>query len=409
MSDTDAAAVNDGKTEFGLDFKRRQGMMSEIATSFFEIKKMKTRRVTMESCLIKFKPALRRAAILAALAMVLLPGMAVADAVSDFYKGKIVNVIISTGPGASYDFYGRTVARHMPSHMPGNPAFTAQNMPGASGFRAGNHLYTVAPKDGTVIGSFNSAIAFYQAMNQPGIQFKAENFSWIGSIPQDTAVVAVWHTTGVKSIEDAKKIEVIMGATGASGTMAGYPALLNSILGTKFKIVTGYDGGSSVNLAMERGEVTGRGNTTWGGYKAVTPDWVKENKIIPIVQIGMVKDPDLPHVPLLTDLARNDEERRIFEFVGSTVALGQPFAAPPGIPADRLAALRDAFEKTLRDPAFRNDAAKLAAQVELNPITGAEVTAIVKRTTETPPALVEKTRLAMEVKGGKSPSGGGGD
>lgn len=355
-----------------------------------------------------FHIGLRRAAMFAPLVVAMIPVPAVADAVSDFYKGKIVNLIISTGAGASYDFYGRTVVRHMSNHMTGNPAFTAQNMPGASGFRAGNHLYNVAPKDGTVIGSFNSAIAFYQAMNQPGIQFKAENFSWIGSIPQDTAVVAVWHTTGVKSVEDAKKTEVIMGATGASGTMAGYPALLNSVLGTKFKIVTGYDGGNSVNLAMERGEVTGRGNTTWASYKSVNAEWVREGKIVPIVQIGMVRDPNLPQVPLLTDLARNDEERRIFEFVGSTVALGQPFAAPPGIPADRLAALRDAFEKTLRDPAFRKDAEKLAAQVELNPIPGDEVTKIVKRTTETPAALVEKTRLAMEVKGGKPPSGGGG-
>jgi tripartite-type tricarboxylate transporter receptor subunit TctC len=353
------------------------------------------------------KAALLGASMLSPIVAVAMPRSAAADAVTDFYKGKVIQLIIATGAGASYDFYGRTVARHMTNHMPGNPTFAAQNMPGASGFRAGNHLYAVAPKDGTVIGSFNSAIAFYQAMNQPGIQFKAENFSWIGSIPQDTAVVAVWHTTGVKSVEDARNTEVIMGATGASGTMAGYPALLNSVLGTKFKIVTGYDGGNSVNLAMERGEVTGRGNTTWASYKSVNADWVKENKIIPIVQIGLIKDPDLPQVPLLTDLARNDEERRIFEFVGSTVALGQPFAAPPGIPADRLAALRGAFEKTLLDPAFRNDADKLAAQVELNPIKGDEVTAIVKRTTETPPALVEKTRLAMEVKGAKG--GGGGD
>ena len=351
---------------------------------------------------------MRRAAMLGPLFVAVTTGSALADAASDFYKGKIVNLIISTGPGASYDFYGRTVVRHMSSHMPGNPAFTAQNMPGASGFRAGNHLYSVAPKDGTVIGSFNSAVAFYQAMNQPGIQFQAENFSWIGSIPQDSAVVAVWHSTGVKSVEDAKKIEVIMGATGAGGTMAGYPALLNTVLGTKFKIVTGYDGGNSVNLALERGEVTGRGNATWPSYKTVNPEWVREHKIIPIVQIGMIKDPDLLHVPLLIELARNDEERRIFEFVASTVELGQPFAAPPGIPADRLAALRGAFEQTLRDPEFRKDAAKLAAQVELDPITGDEVTRIVKRTTETPPALVEKTRLAMEVKGGKAPSGGGG-
>lgn len=339
-----------------------------------------------------------------------LSGPAFADAAADFYSGKVIQLIIATGAGASYDFYGRTVARHMTAQMPGQPAIAVQNMPGASGFRAANHLYNVAPKDGSVIGSFNSAIAFYQAMNQPGIQFKAENFGWVGSVPQDTAVVAVWHTTGVKSVADAKTKEVVMGATGASGTMAGYPALLNSILGTKFKIVTGYDGGNSVNLAMERGEVMGRGNATWASYKTVNTEWVKEGKIVPIVQIGLIKDPDLPHVPLLTDLATTDDERRIFEFVGSTVALGQPFAAPPGIPADRLAALRAAFERTLRDPAFRADADKMAAQVELNPITGDEVAAIVRRTTETPPALVEKTRLAMEVKGsGGGKGGGGGD
>lgn len=337
------------------------------------------------------------AALLAALA---LPGAAMADAVEDFYKDKVIQLIIATGAGANYDFFGRTVARHISTYIPGNPTVTAQNMPGASGFRAGNHLYNVAAKDGLVIGTFNSAIAFYQATNQPGIQFKAENFSWIGSIPQDTAVVAVWHTTGVKSIEDAKRKEVVMGATGAGGTMAGYPALLNSVFGTKFKIVTGYTGGNSVNLALERGEVTGRGNSTWAAYETTRPDWVKEGKIVPIVQIGPNKDPDLPKVPLLTELAANPEERQMFDFVSSTVALGQPFAAPPGIPKDRLAALRTAFDRTLRDPAFRKDASKLAPAVELNPISGDEVTKIVKATIETPHALVERIKAAMEVKGG---------
>ena len=349
------------------------------------------------------------AVALASLPLALGTGTGRADAVEDFYRGKVMQLIISTGAGANYDFFGRVVAKHMTNHLPGNPAIAAQNMPGASGFRAGNHLYTVAAKDGTVIGCFNSAIAFYQAMNQPGIQFKAENYSWIGAIPQDTAVVVVWHTSGVKTIEDAKVKEVIMGATGAGGTMAGYPALLNSVLGTKFKIVTGYDGGNSVNLALERGEVTGRGNATWPSYTSVHPQWVAEKKIIPIVQIGLVKDPDLADVPLITELAKDDDQRRIFEFVSSTVSLGQPFAAPPNIPADRLAALRAAFEKTLRDPAFRADASKLATKVELEPMTGELVTQIVRRTVGTPPALIERTRSAMEVKGGAKAGGGGGD
>jgi tripartite-type tricarboxylate transporter receptor subunit TctC len=145
--------------------------------------------------------------------LLLVPGIVAADPVADFYKGKTVSLIIATGPGAAYDFYGRVVARHIGQFIPGNPTITPQNMAGASGFRAGNHLYSVAPKDGTVIATFNNAVAFYQAMGQPGIQYKAENFSWIGSVPQDTALVAVWHTTGVRTIEDAKNKEVVMGAT----------------------------------------------------------------------------------------------------------------------------------------------------------------------------------------------------
>jgi tripartite-type tricarboxylate transporter receptor subunit TctC len=334
--------------------------------------------------------------------MILVPAVASADPVADFYKGKVIHLLIATGIGDSYDFYGRIIARHISKYISGSPTVTPENLPGASGFRAANHLYNVAPKDGTAIATFNNAIAFYQALGQPGIQFKAEEFSWIGAIPQDTAVVAVWHTTGVKTIDDAKKTEVIMGATGAFGTMAGYPALLNSTLGTKFKIVTGYDGGGAIQLALERGEVTGRGNATWTIYRSSKPDWVKDNKIIPIVQIGLRKDLDLPNVPLLTELASNDEQRRMFEFVSSTVGLGQPFAAPPGIPQDRLAALRSAFEKTLGDREFREDASKLDIQVELNPMTGLEVTNLVRRTIDTPPALAEKTRLAMEVKGGSA-------
>jgi len=346
-----------------------------------------------------FKTAILCAGLIVPLALT--ATAAWADPVEDFYKGKNVSLIIATGPGAAYDFYGRAVAKHLGQFIPGNPTVTPQNMAGASGFRAGNHLYSIAPKDGTVIATFNNAVAFYQVMGQPGIQYKAENFSWIGSVPQDTALVAVWHTTGVKTIEDAKKIEVVMGATGAGGNFAGHVALLNSVLGTKFKIVTGYDGGNSINLAIERGEVSGKANTTWAAFKSITPQWVTEHKIVPLVQFGLLKDPELPNVPLLTELAANDEQFRMFDLVASTVAIGQPFAAPPNIPQDRLAALRRAFDQTLRNAAFRADAAKLAAQVEMNPTSGDELTAIVKRTVETPAALVEKVRLAMEVKGAK--------
>lgn len=338
----------------------------------------------------------------------LTPLAAAADPVEDFYKGKMVSLIIATGPGAQYDFIGRAVARHLGKYIPGHPTVTPQNMVGASGFRAANHLYTIAAKDGTAIGTFNNAIAFYQAMGQPGIQYKAENFSWVGAVPQDTPLVSVWHDTGVKTIEDAKNKEVIMGATGAGGNFAGHVQLLNSVLGTRFRIVTGYDGGNSINLAIERGEVSGKANTTWAAFKTITPEWVKDGKIVPLVQFGATKDPELPNVPLLTDLATNEDERRMFDLVCSTAALGQPFAAPPNIPADRLAALRAAFDKTLLDPAFRADAAKLGQQVEMKSTTGSEVTAIVKRTVETPAPLVKRLQAALEVKGATKKSGGSG-
>lgn len=316
----------------------------------------------------------------------------------DFYKGKNIQLIIATGPGAAYDFFGRLVARHIGRFIPGEPVVTPQNMPGASGFRAANYLFTVAPKDGTVLGTFNNAIAFYQAVEQPGIQYRAEEFSWVGAIPQDTPQVAVHISAGIKTIEDAKKIEVAMGATGAGGNFAGHVALLNSLLGTKFKIVTGYDSGATINMAIERGEVSGKANTTWPAYKSLASNWVREGKIIPLVQFGLKKDPDLPSVPLLTELASNDEQRRIFELVASTTAVGQPFAAPPQTPADRLELLRKAFASAVVDPAFRAEAAKVSGQTSMEPISSSELTTLVQRTVATPPALAARLRQAMSVK-----------
>jgi tripartite-type tricarboxylate transporter receptor subunit TctC len=320
---------------------------------------------------------------------------------SEFFQGKTIRVIIATGAGASYDVFGRLVARHLGEFLPGKPSLIAENMPGADGIKAANYLFSVAPKDGTVIATFNSAIAFYEAMAEPGIQFRGAELSWIGSLPQDPAVIAVFDSP-VRSIEEARRSEVVIGATGATGTMAGYPALMNSLFGTRFRIVTGYDGGNAVNLAMERGEVQGRGNSTWSAYMAAKPDWVREGRIVPLVQIGPHKDPELPDVPLLNDLARSQDERQMLELVSSTVSLGQPFAAPPGIPADRLAALREAFARMGRDKAFKADAMKQAGlQHDIEPIPAAEVEGTVRRTVATPRILVERVRAAMDVKEAK--------
>jgi hypothetical protein len=310
-----------------------------------------------------------------------------------FYQGRQIKVIVGTGTGGGYDTYARLLTRHLGKHIPGNPSFVVQYMPGASGIKAVNFLYSVAPKDGTAIATFNNSMPVYQAINQPGIQFKTEELSWVGSMSKLVNVVAVWHTSGAKTIEDTKRIEIIMGATGAGGTMAGYPTLLNNTLGTKFKVITGYEGGNAINLAMERGELQGRGNLSWSSMHSVKPDWLSENKIIPIVQIGPQKEKDLQHVPLLVELAQNDEQRQIFEFVSAINAIERPFAGPPGVPKSRLDTLRRGFDMTVRDSAFIAEAAK--QDVQLDPSSGEDVEILILQLANVPPAVVAKTQAAM--------------
>ena len=309
------------------------------------------------------------------------------------YHGREIKVIVGTGAGGGYDTYARLLTRHLGKHIPGSPNFIVQHMPGASGIKAVNFLYSVAHKDGATFATFNNSMPVYQAVNQPGIQFKTEELTWIGSMSKLVNVVAVWHTTGATTIEDAKRIEIIMGATGAGGTMAGYPTLLNNTLGTKFKVVTGYEGGNTINLAMERGEVQGRGNLSWSSMHSVKPDWLSENKIIPIVQIGPQKEKDLQHVPLLVELAQNDEQRQIFEFVSAVNAIERPFAGPPGVPKNRLDILRRGFDMTMKDPAFIDEAAR--QDIHLDPSSGEDVEKLILRLAAVPPAVVAKTQAAM--------------
>ncbi len=336
-------------------------------------------------------------AVLGAAVAVTMAAEASAQSADKFYEGRQVRLIVGTGAGGGYDTYARLVARHMPKFIPGEPTFVVQNMPGASGVKSVNYLYSAAPKDGSVIATFNNAMPFYQMMGgESGIQFDTKDLSWIGSASQAVVVLVVWHTTGIKTIADAKKIPAAIGATGAGGTMATYPALLNATVGTKFKIVTGYEGGNSVNLAMERGEVQGRGANPWESYKATNPDWIQNGYIVPLVQVGSKKDADLPNVPLLTDLAENDEQREIFRFVTANTAFERPYAGPPGMPAERLAILRHAFDKTMQDPAVRETATK--QNMDLDPLTGEALAALVRGIVETPADVVAKVKAAMTVK-----------
>ena len=308
------------------------------------------------------------------------------------FEAKTVSLIVGSGPGGGYDDYARLVARHLGDHLPGRPTIVASNMPGASGIQAANYLATLAPKDGSVIATFNKAVPFYQAVGHGG-RFNAEDFAWIGCLSQSVDVVTVWHTAGVRSIEDAKHKTVVVGALSRIGTMWSNPALLNALLGTKFKIVTGYESGTAINRAMEQGELEGRGSNSWNAWKATAPDWVRDKKIIPLVQIGLKKDRDLGDVPLLTELAQNDEQRRLFAFA-SAQSIDRPFAGPPGLDAETLMVFRRAFDEMVSDRAFLDDAQRLG--LDLDPLPGTKVADIVRAIVQTPAEVVRKFKELTE-------------
>jgi tripartite-type tricarboxylate transporter receptor subunit TctC len=312
---------------------------------------------------------------------------------SSFFAGKQIRIIVGTGVGGGYDTYARLVARHLGQFVPGNPSIVVENMPGASGIIAVNFLYNTAPKDGTVLATFNNAIPLYQATGQKGIAFKSEELSWIGSLTQTATVIAVMQTAGVKSIEDVKKKEVILGATGGAGSKVTYPMMINNVLGTRFKIVAGYASSRPIMLAMERDEVQGDGGNPWSSWRLAKPDWIKDGKLVPLVQIGLKKEQDIPNVPLITELAATDEQRAMFAFISQPVAMQQPFAGPPDMPADRLAMFRQAFDRMIKDSAFRAEVAK--AKLDLDPLPGAEVEAIAKAVVNTPADIIQKVRTAM--------------
>jgi tripartite-type tricarboxylate transporter receptor subunit TctC len=324
-------------------------------------------------------------------ASVVLATAAVAD---DFFAGKRISVIVGTSAGGGYDGYARLFAGHASRHIPGQPTIIVQNMPGASGIKAVNYLNETAPRDGTVIGTFNNAMPLYQILGSKGIRFNVEDFHFLGAMSKTNSVIVVLASTGVKTIEDAKRTEVIMGATGQSGTMAVYPNLLNHTLGTRFKVVTGYRGGASVNLAMERGEVQGRGSNSYASYVATNPDWIKNRTINILVQLGLEPDTSIPgKVPLLIDLAQNDEQRQIFRTVSANIAMERPFALPPGVPMDRVALLRKSFADAAKDPALIAEAKK--RDWELSPSSGEAVQKIITDITRTPAPIVAKLRAVM--------------
>jgi tripartite-type tricarboxylate transporter receptor subunit TctC len=330
------------------------------------------------------------AAALLAVAGLMAPD-AQADAVSDFYRGKTVNVLIGVGAGGEYDLQARLVAKHIGRHIPGNPSVVPQNMTGASGLKMQNYLYVQAPRDGTYIGMSQNAFPAAQAAGLPGIQFDAAKFAWLGAIAPVVETMTVWHTSGIASIDDARKRETIAGATSRGAITYIYAAMMNELFGTRFKIVTGYNGGNEINLAMERGEVDAR-NNTWSSWKTTKPMWLAEKKINIIAQAGP-RAPDLD-APSVEQFAKTTEDRRVIELVVSGTQLGRPLFITPGVPEERVKALRAAFDATMKDPEFLAEAASL--NYEVAPVGGETLQKIVEKVLATPQDLAARARHLLE-------------
>jgi tripartite-type tricarboxylate transporter receptor subunit TctC len=321
---------------------------------------------------------------------------AYADAVEDFYKGKTVTVVTSTGVGGPFDLTARALARHMPRFIPGRPTMIVRNMPGGGHVLATNFMYQQAEKDGTVIATVNNSVPLHQVLGGQGVRYDARRFYWLGSTGTSNLMTVAWHTSGFTTMDDVMKRELVIGATGiGSGTFI-YPNAMNIVLGTKFKIVMGYKSTAELDLAMERGEVAARAGASLAGILQERPTWIEGNRVIVLNQIGDVRDPAFPQVPLMHELAKTPEQRQVLTLLSLPPALGRPFFTTPDVPAERAAALRRAFEATMKDEAFLKEARQL--NLEMNPFGGERAAAIVNDTINVPVELVAKSKAILEPK-----------
>ena len=331
------------------------------------------------------------------MAFALVATPASADAVSDFYSGKTVTVYVGYSPGGGYDTYARTLARHMGKHIPGNPSMIVKNRPGAGSMLLTNELYNILPKDGTAIGLIGRGLPMEPLFGTPEAKYDPSKFTWIGSANNEVSVCVSWHTSPVKKWQDLLTTPLIVGGTGPGADTDTFPRVMNNVLGTKLKLVTGYPGGNDVLLAMERGEVEGRCGYSWSSAKARKADWLAEGKLNILIQMSTGKHEDLPEVPLIMDLAKSQEDKDALELIYARQEFGRPFLAPPSVPADRAEALQTAFMATMKDPAFLEDAKK--QDLEVNPVSGKRVAELIAKIYSAPKEIVQRAKEASEKEG----------
>jgi tripartite-type tricarboxylate transporter receptor subunit TctC len=314
-----------------------------------------------------------------------------AQSAADFYRGQTISMVVSSSAGGGYDTLSRVVARYLGKHIPGNPTVIVRNMPGAGGLLAMNYLAHVAPRDGLTIGQVQNNTPFEPLFGTKQATYDATQMTWLGTPSVETGMLIVWHTSPVMTIEDAKRIPMSAGASGANSTPSFYARLLNELLGLKLKIIPGYPGQNEVFMAMENGEVDSFSSTFWSSLTSTKPDWIKDKKIRVLVQYGPQKEAELPDVPYGPDLVTSEDDKKLFEAAYAPLTAGRPFVAPPGLPADRTAILRAGLLATFKDPDFLADAAK--SQLIINkPTSGETMQAQIAEVYQMPQRIIDRLR-----------------
>jgi tripartite-type tricarboxylate transporter receptor subunit TctC len=311
----------------------------------------------------------------------------------DSYAGKQINLIIGEAPGGGYDSYGRLLARHIARHIPGTPTVVAQNMPGAGSLNAMNYIFNVAPKDGSVFGTVQRSVIIMPLLGMAGANFAPDQLTYLGSMDQDVGVCIVRRGAGIDTIEDTRTHEMVVGTEGRVSDVNSFVNPLVRILGLKLRIVSGYSGAQPINLAIERGEIDGRCGMSYSSLKRTT-SFLRDNKVTILIQLAIAKDPELPDVPLFTDLAPNEQDRGALELLLAPTAIARPFFLPPGVPAARAEILRNAFAATMTDPDYLGDAAR--ENISARAYSGAEMQALVERIYRLPPAVVARAKALVD-------------
>jgi tripartite-type tricarboxylate transporter receptor subunit TctC len=336
---------------------------------------------------------LRRAAF-AAVSLATIGGLATqasAQTPEQFYKGKSIDFIIGYPPGGSNDVWARLLSRHIGRHIPGNPIMIPRNQPGAGSFLALNTVYAVAPKDGTILGIASPTAALDEKLGTNGVRFKTAELGWIGRVDSLINIVFMWHTSKVKTFADALQTESTLSGTGAGSTVSVYPTVVNNVFATKFRLIMGYKGSADAQLAVERGEVEGH-STSWVAVKVGHPEWWPTKKISILVQFSNTRHPELPDIPTAVDMARSDEEKQVLSAIMAAADIGSAFFTTPGVPPDRLDALRRAFDATMQDKEFLADVEK--TKLSVSPLKGEDLLTMVKQVSDLSPALLDKVKQA---------------